>query len=158
MTRAWPAVRQVGGARVDRVGMLKASAAWRKLILIVDDSGAAAALGDKLARCAASHETIAVKDGRAALEMALERYPDAALLDVDLPLIGGIEAAQAMHKLFGEYRPLSIALTAGPGAERARQLGVFDDVLVKPIDIDRLLRLLNDGSPRVKTLGRMRRW
>jgi CheY-like chemotaxis protein len=114
-----------------------------KLVLVADDYDDAAALLAELLRLSTAFDTMVAKDGREALGQALARRPDVAILDIDMPHIGGIEAAWALRVAFEEHRPLLIAMTGGSYAE-AMLSGMFDHVLRKPIIVDELLTLLRD--------------
>jgi len=77
------------------------------------------------------------EDGAQAVEIARAHRPGLALLDVRMPVLGGIEAAVALR----EVRPhMRVALTAGDPFEhhdRARELRL---PLFDKADIDRTLR------------------
>jgi CheY-like chemotaxis protein len=114
-----------------------------KVILIADDYDDAAALLAVLINQIPPYEAISAKDGEEALERAKQRRPDAAILDIDMPRIGGIEAACAMRQMFAEQTPLLIAVTGRESISEIVRSGVFDHVLRKPVDIDGLMRLLD---------------
>lgn len=114
-----------------------------KLVLIADDYDDSAQLIADLVEHASHHEAVAAKDGAEAVELALRRRPDVAILDIDMPRIDGIGAARAMREAFGEQRPLLIAFTGGVRADDATFSGQFDHVLKKPVAIDRLLALID---------------
>lgn len=67
-------------------------------------------------------------DGSEAIQLGLQRRPHLALLEVDLPRVGGVEAAVTLRHLQPEMRVA--LLTADPPARRARahghRLPVFD--------------------------------
>jgi two-component system, response regulator PdtaR len=68
-----------------------------RVLVAEDDSAARAVITDML--CALGHEVVAqVEDGRAALEHAARLVPDVALLDVHMPGLTGLEAAEAMRE------------------------------------------------------------
>jgi two-component system CheB/CheR fusion protein len=116
-----------------------------KLILIADDYDDAAALMAELVQHATPYEAIAAKDGREAIDLAQQRRPDVAILDIDMPQIGGIEVARILRSEFGENRPLLIALTGGTHTDDAQLSGMFDHVFRKPIGTMTLLRVLADA-------------
>ena len=59
------------------------------LLIVDDDLDSAEALADILR--AEGHEVRVGYDGNEGLRLAGERYPDAALLDVEMPHLGGPE-------------------------------------------------------------------
>lgn len=137
--------RRVGTAREWASGL-----PWRrmttsthpKLVLVADDYDHAAALIANLVELATPHEGISALDGKQALALALQRRPDACLLDLDMPRMGGMETARQLRAAFAERRPLLIAMTGGGAYLEAVQSGLFDEVMGKPLDMGRLLALL----------------
>jgi CheY-like chemotaxis protein len=114
----------------------------RKLVVVADDYDDVASVLAALIEDSGPYEAIPATDGQEALELSLERQPAAAVLDVDMPVMDGIVAAQAIRDALCDQRPLLIAATGGALTEQAMMHGVFDHVLRKPIDIDELIRLL----------------
>jgi len=80
-------------------------------------------------------------DGAQAIKMAQSLHPDLILMDVDLPVIDGLEATRRL-KADEQTRTIPVlALTANAMAgdeERALAAGC-DDYDSKPVDIPRLL-------------------
>src|SRR5262249_35185723 len=75
-------------------------------------------------------------DGQAALALAQDTRPVAALLDIGLPVMDGYELARRLRALPGLEKIPLVALTGygQPGDRmRSRDAG-FDDHLVKPVD------------------------
>ncbi len=112
-------------------------------ILLVDDNqDAANALVEILQLY--GHEVTAVYDPMAALEAVASQRPDVAILDIGLPGMDGNELATRIKAGASPEAPRLIALT-GYGQEadklKSRASG-FAAHLVKPIDVDELLRLL----------------
>ena len=63
-------------------------------------------------------------DGEEAVELALELHPDVILMDISMPVMDGIEAAQAIRERDG--RPSILMLTGSNSrtdVDRARQAG-----------------------------------
>ena len=119
-----------------------------KLVLIADNYDDVAALLARFINGTPPYEAIPTKDGQEALERANERRSDAAILDIDMPRIGGIEAACIMWQMFGERRPLLVAITGRESLFEIVLSNVFDHVLRKPLDPNKLMRLLNDKLGR----------
>jgi CheY-like chemotaxis protein len=112
-------------------------------VLVVDDyPDAAAACGELLALhgfdvsiAQSAHEALARLDGW---------EPDVALLDLRMPGLDGYELARWLC-VRGNACPILVAvtgLTARAHRERAMAVG-FDHFLVKPVDPDVLVRLLD---------------
>jgi PAS domain S-box-containing protein len=115
----------------------------RSRVLLVDDNRDAA---DVLAEALLGFgfEVRVAYDGPAALEV-LERFtPDAALLDIGLPVMDGYELASRLRA----KGPQGLHLVAITGygqeadAERARSAG-FDLHLVKPVDLEQVCEALS---------------
>ncbi|HEX7383577.1 MAG TPA: ATP-binding protein [Burkholderiaceae bacterium] len=120
----------------------------RRVLVVDDNRDAADSLALLLEHLGA--EVQVAHDGAAALA-AFERRPaDAALLDLGMPGMDGLEVARRLRALPGGERVRLIALTGwGQAADRARthEAG-FDEHLVKPVDIDALQALLATGERR----------
>lgn len=80
-------------------------------------------------------------NGKEAIDLALETKPDVMLLDIRMPLMDGIEAAQHAQKL--EPKPHIIFTTAFDAyAIKAFDLNAID-YLLKPIRLERLQTAIN---------------
>ena len=114
-------------------------------VLVVDDNHEAA---DTLAALLTLQGflTEVCYDGRTAVEAASRVRPDAAIVDIALPVLDGHRVAQALRALPGGERLRLIALT-GYGQmhdrERSRAAG-FDAHVVKPVAFPVLKALLDD--------------
>jgi signal transduction histidine kinase len=119
-------------------------AAPRRRILVVDDNAdAARLLADALELV--GHETRVAFDGPAALTASADFHPDAALLDLGLPLMDGYElAGHVIARNTGRRRPILVAVTGyGQASDQAKARAAgFDAHVVKPVDIPRLISLV----------------
>ena len=114
-------------------------------ILIADDEAPAR---NRLRDLLADIENVAVvaeaKNGKEAIDLALQTKPDLMLLDIRMPLMDGIEAAQHAQKL--EPRPHIIFTTAFDAyAIKAFDLNAID-YLLKPIRLERLQAAINKAQ------------
>jgi PAS domain S-box-containing protein len=115
-----------------------------KRILVVEDVEMNQLIVETLLRDAGHHVTV-VDDGQAGVEAVRAGGFDLVLMDMEMPIMGGVEATRRIRAL-GDARagiPI-IALTANAmaaEAERARAAGM-NDFLVKPIDQALLLNLV----------------
>jgi CheY-like chemotaxis protein len=112
----------------------------RRRILIVDD------YVDSLESWAmfftmSGFEVLTAADGQAAVRIALTSQPDVVLLDLDLPIMTGVEAARRLRGTAQTERLPLIATTGYSGGTRYRdaQAAGFDRILVKPCDPAKLL-------------------
>jgi CheY-like chemotaxis protein len=91
-------------------------------------------------------------NGRAALDAARRAWPDAVLLDLEMPVMDGYEAAERLRRLEREERRprlTIVAISSNDDAaiiERALQSGC-DYYLAKPASREALLRILGGGEP-----------
>ena len=108
-------------------------------VLVAEDNGDVA---DTLALLLETegHEVHVVDDGVAALIEAGRRRPDAAVLDIGLPFLNGIEVAYSLRQQYGES-PRLIACTGYDDDATRRKIAQagFDVVLTKPAPIGELL-------------------
>jgi signal transduction histidine kinase/DNA-binding response OmpR family regulator len=115
----------------------------RRILIVDDNVDAAHLMADALE--AVGHETRLAHDGPAALEIAAEFQPHAALLDLGLPIMDGYEIAAQLLAKSSESPPILVAVT-GYGQmsdqERTRAAG-FHAHVVKPVDLPRLMALLD---------------
>jgi len=98
-----------------------------------------------------------VENGREAVLKAQREDYDIVFLDVRMPVMGGIEAAQAIREDEGGKHSIIIAMTAGNKTqdwENCRLAGM-DDYIIKPFDQEKLLRLL-EKYDLTETAGRER--
>jgi CheY-like chemotaxis protein len=120
----------------------------QRCFLVVDDhADAAEALAAWLAQ-ATGARVFTATDGAEAIEQAIDNRPQAIVMDIGMPGVGGIEAVQVLRRLFKGRPPLLIALTALPAEHRDRLLAAgFDAYLGKPVDLRRLRGLLEAVEP-----------
>jgi CheY-like chemotaxis protein len=112
-------------------------------VLVVDDNiDAANSLGRLLSLL--GQEVAVAHGGESAVMEAARFRPHLVLLDIGMPGMDGIEAAERIRELEGGQRIVIVALT-GWGQERDRertQAAGFADHLVKPVHVDQLEGLL----------------
>jgi CheY-like chemotaxis protein len=125
----------------------------RRILVVDDNADGARLLADALELV--GHETRLAFDGPTALVAAADFRPDAALLDLGLPVMDGYElAGQMIARSKGRRRPVLVAVTGYGQAsdqERTRAAG-FDAHVVKPVDIPRLISLVESLLARTATV------
>jgi DNA-binding NarL/FixJ family response regulator len=101
------------------------SAAPLRVLLVDDDSGFRAAL-EALLRTDGRFEVVGeAANGRDALALVPQLAPDFVLLDLEMPLLGGIETARALRRNHPEVRVVIVTSSEHPGdVEAAAALGV----------------------------------
>ncbi len=107
-----------------------------KIIIADDEAPARNRLKDLLHELASGNVVGEAKNGKEAIELATETQADLLLLDIRMPLMDGLEAAEHAQKL--EPKPHVIFTTAYDAyAIRAFDLNAID-YLLKPIRLERL--------------------
>lgn len=117
-------------------------------VLVVDDNRNAATALTELLNLRGCQARAAVSGGEA-LAAASEEAFDAILLDLDLPDITGYEVAIRLRSQSASRHPLLVAVS-GFGDEQARNRSWksgIDHHLVKPVEIDELLRIIAEATP-----------
>jgi CheY-like chemotaxis protein len=112
-------------------------------ILVVEDHDDSRTTMRMLLAIAHGHVVYEAAEGFSALQIALEKRPDAALIDLGLPGMDGYELARRIRDAVGDGIFL-IALTGYDTYEdrqRTDDAG-FDRHMVKPVDSGELVRLL----------------
>jgi two-component system, OmpR family, response regulator MprA len=135
-------------------------------ILVVDDDRA---VREALRRALtlAEYEVQLAEDGPQAIELVAQALPDAAVLDIGLPGIDGLEVCRRLRRL-GNRVPILMLTARDAVADRIDGLDAgADDYLVKPFDVGELqarLRALlrrsdpegSEGDPEVLCFAEIR--
>lgn len=120
----------------------------KRVLIIDDDRYSADTLAELLRLSDADLSTVVGYDGETAVSLALAQRPDAAIIDLELPRLGGAEAAVKIRAALPDAAPLLIALSGNIfKVAKARHGTLFDHALSKPIDMARLLSILLGTEP-----------
>jgi two-component system OmpR family response regulator len=137
--------------RLTRIFYTLKGARMARILLVDDYPEALDVLSLYLRLC--GFEALAAADGRTALTLTAEQHPDAAVLDLELPDMTGLELARHLRAAPDTaFMPL-IALTGHSSSRRIDEAYAagFNLVLVKPCDPERLCaelrRLLEPSEP-----------
>ena len=118
-------------------------------ILVVDDE-ASARYGLRKALEHVGHVVCEAADGKAALAAIPAEFPDMVLLDINMPVMDGMEALEKIMSL--ENPPLVIMLTAH-GSERiaveAMKKGAYD-YMTKPFEVDELRLTIKNALEKIQ--------
>jgi len=114
-----------------------------RVLLVDDEEDLASALAERLDM--RGIEADWVTTGQEAFERAASKIYDLAVLDVKMPKMGGLEVKERLQAL---YPDMKFIFLTGYGSEKdfkqvSHQAGEAC-YLVKPIDIQVLVRLMND--------------
>ncbi|QFU02161.1 Signal transduction histidine-protein kinase BarA [Halomonas sp. THAF5a] len=115
-------------------------------LLVVDDSESNRLLMRELLS-EAGIAVILAASGAEALSLARQQRVDLVLMDIRMAGMDGLETTRALRRLGGEWRRVPIvAVTAHVQAEQRRTLleSGLDEVLIKPLEPRRLVRLLEE--------------
>jgi len=125
--------------RAESMAML--SPATVTVLIADDDPDAREVLGEVLELMLPGVRTVFAVDGLDAVAVAVDVCPWAVILDLGMPRLDGLDAAQRLQQRMGKNMPILIA--ASGDYKRLREgYGVFDYSLRKPIQVDRLARYL----------------
>jgi CheY-like chemotaxis protein len=120
----------------------KTAAKARRILVVDDNRDVASSLAVVLELM--GHQVETVNDGLAAIEKAVAFHPDVILLDIGMPGLNGYEVARRIREQ-GQEGLVLVALT-GWGQEEDRRLSHeagFDVHLVKPVDMDALIKVFD---------------
>lgn len=112
-----------------------------RIIIADDEAPARNRLRDLLGDIANTSVVAEAQNGKEAIELAAEHQPDLVLLDIRMPLMDGIEAAQHLQTL-AQIPKLIFTTAYDAYAIRAFDLNAID-YLLKPIRQERLETALN---------------
>jgi PAS domain S-box-containing protein len=122
-------------------------------VLLAEDNLSMRGILKQLLELAGAQVSVA-ENGQAAVQMVMDRHCDLVLMDIQMPVMGGLEAARHIRKN-PEHQALPIvALTAGgftEERERCLEAGM-NDYLMKPFEYKDLIEVLQRNVPgwRVK--------
>lgn len=116
----------------------------RRLFVLIADDNHDLATGLSILLAHDGFDVEAVHDGREVLKAALERTPDAFLLDIGLPGLNGFEIAAQVRSdpRFKESLLIAISAYDEDLFEDGSPSADFDHHLAKPFDSETILSLL----------------
>jgi two-component system nitrogen regulation response regulator GlnG len=117
-------------------------------VLVVDDESESADLLKLIIEAEVLGSTVDVAyDGLQALTLVEAAVPDVVIMDLEMPKLGGQDAAQKMRDKFGPLRPCLVALSGNVSRiGELRHAGPFDFALTKPLDISAVLEIITDAG------------
>jgi len=125
------------GEATPEMGFQAAPALAAARVLVAEDDAALRRLiGMQLERLGV--QAVLAENGQTAVEAAIRHSFDAVLLDLRMPVMGGIEAARAIRDIDAEIPILALtADTAAEDVEKCREAGM-DGHLAKPVSLPAL--------------------
>jgi hypothetical protein len=120
--------------------------------MIVDDNRDSADSATAILRLL-GHQVECAYSGEAALELARHFQPVVVLLDLAMPGVNGFETLRLMRAQPGMEQVFAVAMTGyGSGDDQRRtEAAGFDSHLIKPVDLDALVALLNQDTRRLSS-------
>jgi CheY-like chemotaxis protein len=120
---------------------------WRVLLVDDDDNGRELC-GEYLS--AAGYEVLQAENGAEAVDVAIRRKPDLVVMDLEMPVMGGLEAIQRLRddNRTGAIPVIVLSANGDVDAAKAARVGC-DTCLVKPCDpdeLDGIIRAVLDTS------------
>lgn len=121
-------------------------------ILLVDDYPDALDMWGLYLR-SLGYEVLTAEDGGAAVEVATTQAPDVIVMDLELPVLSGFDAARQLRQ---DDRTSAVPLIAATGYSQVAQLDQarlagFDAIVIKPCDprvlVTEIERLLDARRP-----------
>jgi PAS domain S-box-containing protein len=127
----------------------------RRRVLVVDDNRDAAEMIAVVLEHA-GYEVQTAGDASHAMAVAEQFRPEVAILDIGLPVMDGYSLGRELRARLREAAPVLMALT-GYGQEQDRKRSEeagFALHLVKPVDVEKLTRLVEAAMPSVRNYRR----
>ena len=118
---------------------------YTKSVLIAEDSSVIQNLARKILEFQ-HYEITAVKNGEQVLHLLEKENFDIILLDINMPVLDGMETARRIRALADETKAKTpiVAITGNAknySDEDFKEAG-FDDALMKPLNFDRLVEVV----------------
>jgi two-component system response regulator MprA len=111
-----------------------------RILVVDDDAGVRQAVGRALAF--ESYDVVQAGDGSEALRLIAAERPDAVVLDVVMPEVGGLDVCRELRAV-GDDLPVLVLTARHSVADRVAGLDAgADDYLVKPFALDELFARL----------------
>jgi two-component system, sensor histidine kinase len=131
----------IAATRATRVEHLEQPPARRRILVVDDNSDSANSLAMILN--ISGHVAEPVYGPEEALERVAEFNPEVVLLDIGLPGMDGYELAKRLRSNGSNARLIAVTGYGQPGDVRRAEEAGFDAHLVKPVDLQHLLRDLS---------------
>lgn len=117
-----------------------------KRILVAEDSSVIQNITRKVLQFQ-SYEIVSVKNGQQVLDKLAEEHFDAILLDINMPVMDGMECARKVRALT-DHAKASIPIIAITGNARNYTMEDFraagiNEYLQKPLNFDQLVNVVN---------------
>jgi CheY-like chemotaxis protein len=119
----------------------------QKRVLIAEDSSVIQNLARKILEFQ-NYEITSVKNGEQVLQIIDKEDFDILLLDINMPVMDGMECVKLIRQLPNKTKSnipvVAITGNAKNYSEEEFKTAGFDDVLVKPLNFDKLVEIVNE--------------
>jgi CheY-like chemotaxis protein len=119
----------------------------QKRVLIAEDSSVIQNLARKILEFQ-NYDITAVKNGEQVMQILDKEDFDIVLLDINMPIMDGMECVKAIRELKDKKKAtlpvVAITGNAKNYSEEEFKAAGFNDVLVKPLNFDRLVEIVNE--------------
>jgi len=115
-----------------------------RILVVDDDLDTCRNLSDILSDL--GHGVDMAHDGPSALELVRKNHYDIALLDLKMPGMDGLTLYREIRKARSDTVAIIVTAYAGPGTEEEALAAGAWQVLAKPVDFPRLLRLVDEAA------------
>jgi DNA-binding response OmpR family regulator len=138
--------------RIPKSALLASAArrdrARKATILVAEDSADAREMMQVLLETK-GYDVVSAGDGIGAVDVALHELPDLIMIDLELPYLDGLAVTREL-RLHHETARVPIIIVSGHDPSRYRNAALTagcDDYLLKPVDFDRLDKILHERIP-----------
>ena len=109
-----------------------------KILIVEDDELVRDMLSRHLQR--KSYTVVVARNGEEAISVSLLERPNLILMDLNMPIMDGLEATRRIVEQWGDLRPMIIAMTANAlQSDKENYLAAgMDDYISKPITLDQI--------------------
>ncbi|MEM9985000.1 MAG: response regulator [Bacteroidota bacterium] len=113
-------------------------------VLIVEDDAVNLVIAEQMLR-KAGYQVSTRHNGEQAIEAVKEQAFDVILMDIEMPLMDGLEATPSIRRTPNGQRIPIIALTAHTIPEKLEEIrrAGMDDYLIKPFDLQKFEGMMN---------------
>jgi CheY-like chemotaxis protein len=114
-----------------------------KTILVVDDTDDVRELL-RMQLMWLGYQVLEARNGQEAVEIVSKEPPELILMDLTMPILGGIEATRLIRETVGNWAVVIVAFTALPSAA-SRQMALAagcNEYVQKPLEVHKLSSLL----------------
>jgi response regulator NasT len=133
-----------------------AKSKFYSIVIADDDRSMASLLAANLHRL--GHRVVGIAwDGKEAVAMALKKRPDAVIMDINMPILDGIQAAREIRSVHPTPIVLSSGLCDAKTLRRAVDLDLLS-YLVKPFGPEQLKVALNLAVTKARLLAQEGPW